>query len=181
MSYRWHYSSLALSSLRFKLLGTHVLTCRADEAARVEPVIVHQLHLYLLAGVEAGEGMIEDLHVEPLLLADVVVAARAPVLPLSHLATASLLPHPLRVVKTLGSHSVGLQRKVSIVTWLILLVHTVASSHYHIVASPCELLNIWTVIRQRNGPAIISNICFGNMRDVIKILKRWGQHMAVVD
>lgn len=101
MSNRWHYSSFALSSLRFKLLGTHVLAGRADEAARVQPVVVHQLHLDLLAGVEAGEGMIEDLHVEPLLLADVVVAARAPVLPLSNLATASLLPHTLRVVKTL--------------------------------------------------------------------------------
>lgn len=181
MSDGGHYSSFTLSSLRFKLLGAHVLARRADEAARVQPVVVHQLHLDLLAGVEAGEGVVEDLHVQPLLLADVVVAAGAPVLPLSNLTTAPLLPHPLCMVKTFRANTVGLQRKVSIVTRLVLLVHTVASSHYHIVAAPCELLNIWTVIRQRHGPAVIPNICFRNMRDVIKILKRRGQHMAVVD
>jgi len=95
-----HYPTLTLRTLRSKLLTADIVARRADEAARVQPVVVHQLDLYLLAGVEAGEGVVEDLHVEPLLLADVVVAAGAPVLPLPHLAAASLLPHALRVVKT---------------------------------------------------------------------------------
>ena len=68
-----------------------------------------------------------------------------------------------------------------LLTWLVLLVHAVASSNYYIVASPCELLNIRAVICKRDRPAIIPNICFRNMRDVIKILKWRRQHMAVVD
>ena len=114
MSDGGHYSSLTLSSLRFKLLGAHVLARRADEAACVQPVVVHQLHLDLLAGVEAGEGVVEDLHVQPLLLADVVVAAGAPVLPLPDLGAAPLLPHLLRVVEASAACPVTLQREVSI-------------------------------------------------------------------
>lgn len=67
----------------------------------MKPVVVDQLHLNLLARVEASECVVEDLHVKPLLLTNIVVAAGAPMLPLANLAAASLLPHSLGVVETL--------------------------------------------------------------------------------
>ena len=46
-----------------------------------------------LLRVEAGVGVVEDFDVEPAGLAEVLVAAGAPVLPLADLLAASLLPH----------------------------------------------------------------------------------------
>ena len=117
MCYRGHYSSLALSSLCLELLCAHLITGWTDEAACVEPIIVHQLHLDLLTRVEASKGVVEDLHMKPLILADVVVAPGSPVLPLPHLAAAPLFPHTLCVVKTFGADSIGLKSKISIITW----------------------------------------------------------------
>jgi len=181
VSYRGHYSTLTLSSLSFKFLIAHIIACWANEAACVKPIVVHQLHFNLLSRIKTGKCVIEDLHMEPLLLTDIVVTSRPPVLPLSNLAAATFLPHTLCVVKAFRANPVGLKSKISIIAWLVLLVHAVASSNYYIVASPCELLNIRAVICKRDRPAIIPNICFRNMRDVIKILKWRRQHMAVVD
>jgi len=82
----------------------------------MKPIIVHQFNLNLLAWVEAGKGVVEDLHVEALLLTDVVVATRTPMLPLSHLAATPLLPHTFSVVKTFGANSIRFKSKVSVVT-----------------------------------------------------------------
>ena len=51
----------------------------------MEPVVVQQTHVYLLAGVEAGEGVVEDGQVKTTFLAEVLVAAGPPVLPLPYL------------------------------------------------------------------------------------------------
>jgi len=99
VSQRWHDSTLALGTHCSKLLSAKLFAGGADEGARVQPVILDEPHLYFLARVEAGEGVVEHLHVQPLLLAGEVVAAAPPVLPLPHLAATSLLPHPLSVVK----------------------------------------------------------------------------------
>ena len=98
------------------LVPTQLLAWRTDQAPGVEPGVVlrPQPHLQLLAGVEAGVGVVEDQDLEPAVLAVVLVAARAPVLPLPHLGAAPLLPHLLRVVEASAARPVTLQREVSI-------------------------------------------------------------------
>ena len=94
----------------------HLLAGGADEAARVQPVIIlrPQSDLQLLAGVEAGVCVVEDDDLQAAVLAVVVVAAGAPVLPLPDLGAAPLLPHLLRVVEASAARPVTLQREVSI-------------------------------------------------------------------
>ena len=110
VSYRGHYSTLTLS---FKFLVAHIITCWVNEA--VKPIVVHQLHFNLLSRVEASKCVIEDLHMEPLLLTYIVVTTRPPMLPLSNLAAAPFLPHMLCVVKAFRANSVGLKSKISII------------------------------------------------------------------
>ena len=71
-------------------------------------------YLELLAGVVAGVGLVEDDDVQPAVLAVVVVAAGAPVLPLPHLVAAPLLPHLLGVVETPAAAAVTLQGEVTV-------------------------------------------------------------------
>ena len=65
----------------------------------------------------AGVGVVQDEDVQPRVLARVVVAAGAPVLPLPHLVAAPLLPHLLRVVETPATAPVTLQGKVTVLAW----------------------------------------------------------------
>ena len=73
MGGRWHNPTLASGSLRRELLAAHLLAGRTNQTAGVKPLAVHKLHLYFLSGVETGEGMVEHLHVEALLLTNIVV------------------------------------------------------------------------------------------------------------
>ena len=87
----------------------------------------------------AGVGVVEDEDVQPRVLARVVVAAGAPVLPLPHLEarvtchklsrftrrhvsryldTAPLLPHGLGVVEAPAALAVRLQREVAVLAWI---------------------------------------------------------------
>ena len=68
-----------------ELLSADLSAAGTDEAAGVEPVVVQQAHVYLLAGVEAGKGVVEDGQVKTTFLAEVLVAAGPPVLPLPYL------------------------------------------------------------------------------------------------
>jgi len=158
VSQGWHDPTLALRTHCSKLLSTKLVAGRADKGARVEPVILNQPHLNFLTRVEAGEGVVEYLHVQPLLLAGEVVAAASPMLPLSHLAAAPLLPHPFSVVKASSSWTIGLQSKVSLVAWLVLLIHAMASPYDNIVAPPSELLNVGAVVSKSNAPSIVADI-----------------------
>jgi hypothetical protein len=63
VSHGWHDPSLALRTHCSKLLSTKLFAGRADQGAGVEPVILDEPHLYFLARVEAGEGVVEHLHV----------------------------------------------------------------------------------------------------------------------
>ena len=66
------------NSTPLKLTCPHVVLCDHINCS-------HASHLELLAGVVAGVGVVEDEDVQPRVLARVVVAAGAPVLPLPHL------------------------------------------------------------------------------------------------
>ena len=88
----------------------------------------------------AGVGVVEDEDVQPRVLARVVVAAGAPVLPLPHLEArvtchklsrgvrrchvsryldaAPLLPHGLGVVEAPAALAVRLQREVAVLAWI---------------------------------------------------------------
>lgn len=111
----------------------HLLAGRTDQAPGVQPGVLIRpqadlagnqrgqsrlwcglTHLELLAGVVAGVGLVQDDDVEPAVLAVVVVAAGAPVLPLSHLVAAPLLPHLLGVVETPAAAAVTLQGEVTV-------------------------------------------------------------------
>lgn len=168
-----HYPTLALGANCCELLSAKLFARRADKGPRVEPVILNQPHLNFLPRVETGESVVEHLHVQPLLLAGEVVAAAPPMLPLTHLAATSLLPHPLSVVKTSSSWTVGLQSKVSFVTWLVFFIHAMASSYNNIVASPGELLNIRAVVGKSHAPSIMADVLRSHMWDCVKILERW--------
>ena len=83
----------------------------------LDEFLYNLLHLELLALVVAGVGVVEDDDVEPALLAPEVVTSTAPVLPLSHLTAAPLLPHGLRVVKTSTSAPITFQSKITLFTF----------------------------------------------------------------
>lgn len=91
-----------------KLLFTDITTAGTNKAARVEPVIVKEAHINLLTGVKAGKCVVENIEVEATFFTDVLVTPGAPVLPLSYLTTALLLPHPLSVIETLRLDTISL-------------------------------------------------------------------------
>ena len=94
------------------------------------------MYLKLLSSVEACVSVIQDEDMKPLILAHIVIAPRAPVLPLTdltkstfrivssllfeeliaHLGAAPLFPHGLGVVETLALLPVHLQREVPLFT-----------------------------------------------------------------
>lgn len=102
-----------------ELLGAHVLARRTLERTPVQPTAGEDAYADLLARVVALVRVVGHEDVYPSVGALVVVATRAPVLPLPRLLAAPLLPHALRVVKALGARSVRLQRKVLLRLWRV--------------------------------------------------------------
>ena len=99
-----------------ELLPADVLARGADEGSLVKPLVRQEADGDLLLRVEASEGVVEDEDVEAAVAAHVLVAAGAPVLPLSDLVAGALLPHLIRVVEAFRVAAVALESKVALVT-----------------------------------------------------------------
>lgn len=78
----------------------------------MQPPFGHQLHLQLLAGKVTLERFVRDQNVQTALLATVLIASRAPVLPFARLPARPFLPHVFAVVETLGRGAVRFEGEV---------------------------------------------------------------------
>jgi hypothetical protein len=133
----------------------------------MKPVIVEDSDVELLTGMEAFESVVRDVDMESTSLACVGVATRAPMLPFSGLMTASLFPHLLRMLEAFRLRSVFLKGEVFLTIRIVLLKFALRSTHHDVFASPRELLDVGTVISQRNRSAIVLEI----VADVIQAIK----------
>lgn len=87
---------------------TQIITRRAPNCTLSQPVVADNTYGNLLPRMEARVRVVPHDYVQTATLALVLIAARAPVLPLAHLPTRTLLPHIIRVVETTGALTVFL-------------------------------------------------------------------------
>lgn len=78
----------------------------------MQPAAREDSYADLLPRVVALVRVVGHQDVDASVVAFVVVAAGAPVLPFTRLFAAPLLPHVLRVIEALGSRAIGLEGKV---------------------------------------------------------------------
>lgn len=139
-------------------------------------------------------------NVKSSILAFVLVATWAPVLPLSGLTARSLLPHHFGVIKALRMLAIGFKRKVlfrfykkkffinkqidhryenKTFTRIVVLELALRAAHHHVLAAPRELLYVRTVVGQRHRTTVISLLTAWNMSNRIEILKFLGQRFLM--
>ena len=119
--------------------------------------------------METLESVVRHVNMETTSFACVGVTARAPMLPLSGLVTAPLFPHFFGVFETFRLRAILLKGKVFLTIRIVLLKLALRSTHYNVFASPGELLNVGTVISERNRSAVVLQVV-AHMIQIIKIL-----------
>lgn len=133
-------------SSQSKLFATKLLTRGTHDGSVMEPIVLENSDGDFLPRMEALECVVRDVNVQSPILAGIVVASRAPVLPFACLLARSLFPHLFRVLETLRLRTILFQRKVFLAMWIVFLKLTLRTTHNNVFASPRELLNVWTVI-----------------------------------
>jgi hypothetical protein len=122
-----------------------------------------------LTGMETFESIVRDVDMETTRFACISVATRTPMLPFSGLMTASLFPHLLRVLETFRLRTVRLKGEVFLTIWIVLFKLALRSTHHNVFASPRELLNVGTVISERDRSTIVLQVV-AHMIQAIKVL-----------